>query len=267
MNENIIVVKLGGSIFAEKDTSLADLAELYHQGKHLVVVHGGASKVSEWMEKLGIAVQMIDGERVTPPASLEVVTAVLSGLMNKEICAAFLDMQVKACGLSGVDGAITTGKARGGEMGLMGDVTQVNPLLLQTLLQQRFLLIISPVSFCAPADRVIDGQRLLNINGDPLAGALAVALKAEHLVFLTDTMGVKDNNGKILPSLIPQTANSLIEQKVAKGGMVPKLKAAVAASQNGVKVAIIDGRQPHALLRQLHGQNLGTIVEQGKANE
>ncbi|MCL2474764.1 MAG: acetylglutamate kinase, partial [Chloroflexi bacterium] len=138
MSKDIIVIKLGGSIFEEKDTSLDDIATLYEHGQKLVIVHGGAAKVSLWLSKMNIPVEIVDGERATTSESLEVVTAVLSGLVNKEITAALLDKGVKACGLSGVDGSIINGKMRGGKMGLMGDISRVNITLLQTLLNKGF---------------------------------------------------------------------------------------------------------------------------------
>jgi len=261
MSKDIIVIKLGGSIFEEKDTSLDDIADLYKKDQQMVIVHGGGAKVSLWLSKMNIPVKIVDGERATTSESLEVVAAVLGGLVNKEIVSALLDKGVKACGLSGVDGSIIKGKMRGGEMGLMGDISRVDTNLLQVLLNKGFVPVVSPVSLNQKEYRRTENERLLNINGDPFAGALACALKAKHLIFLTDTDGVKDQGGYVINKMTSLEASALVANGTATGGMIPKLNAAKATAANGTQTAIIDGRKSSAILRQLNGDNLGTIIK------
>ena len=133
--EKIIVIKLGGSIFASKDTSIEDIVKLQKDGYNLILVHGGANITTRWMAKLGLNTEFVNGERVTDLATLEIVTAVLGGLVNKEIVATIIETGGQAVGISGVDGGILQGKMKSKKMGYMGDVANVNPEPLFALLK------------------------------------------------------------------------------------------------------------------------------------
>ena len=142
MNKTI-VIKLGGSVLGSRDTSLEDVVRLKREGWRPVVVHGGGAVVNSWLDRLGLPTRIVTGERVTDKESLAVVTAVLSGLVNKETTAMLLDLGVKAVGLSGVDGGLIHGKARGADWGYMGDATRVDPTVISVLLDNDMVPVIS----------------------------------------------------------------------------------------------------------------------------
>ncbi|PPD57664.1 acetylglutamate kinase [Dehalogenimonas etheniformans] len=252
----IIVIKLGGSVLGSRDTSLEDVARLKKEGYFPVVVHGGAATVNTWLKRLNITPSIVQGERVTDKETLEVVAAVLAGLVNKETTAMLLDLGVKAVGLSGVDGALIHGTPRGADWGYMGDVRKVDLALLKTLLENGFVPVVSPVSLNVPGDPV----RLLNINGDPIAGELAASLKADRLIFLTDVSGIKDAAGIIVKSAKVSEAEALVTSKIATGGMVPKIRAAVRAAAGGTVTSIVDGRQPNIIYNEAIVGGLGTSI-------
>jgi len=211
------------------------------------------------LKRLGISTGFLDGERVTDEATLEVVTAILGGLVNKEIVAAIIASGGQAVGISGVDGALIQGRIRDKERGLMGAVEQVNPAILLAVLKSGFVPVVSPVSLYS-VDRPDKAPLLLNINGDPAAGAIAAAIGAEKLIFLTDVAGIFDQSGKLLSHLSPDEAEALMHSRVASGGMIPKIKACLRALSGASTVCIIDGKQPHALLREVEEGNYGTTI-------
>jgi len=253
------VVKIGGATFGSHDTTIEDIVYLQKQGRQLVVVHGGANVVTGWLEKLGISTRFFEGERITDEATLEVVTAVLAGLVNKEIVAAITAAGGRAVGISGADGALIQGRIRDKERGLMGTVAEVNPAPLQALLQSGFVPVVAPVSLYS-IDRPDEAPLLLNINGDPVAGAIAAAISAEKLIFLTDVAGILDHSGKSLPRLSPKEAEALMHSGVASGGMIPKIRACLHALSGGATACIIDGKQPHALRREVEEGGCGTTI-------
>ncbi len=252
----IIIIKLGGSVLGSRDTSLEDVARLKKEGYQPVVVHGGGAMVNALLLRLGIPTRMLQGERVTDKATLEVVTGALSGLVNKETTAMLLDLGVKAVGISGVDAGLIRGKPRGADWGYTGDVERIDPTIVMTLLDAGMVPVVSPVSLNAAADPV----RLLNINGDPVAGELAAALQAERLVFLTDVAGIKGADGKVVESITAANAEGLVAAGVATGGMVPKIHAARRASAAGTVTSIVDGREPHILYNEVIHGGAGTSI-------
>jgi len=213
----VIVIKLGGSIFHNKDTTVADIVKLQKQGRQLVIVHGGANIVNGWLKRLKIPTRIIHGERVTDAATLEVVAAVLGGLVNKEIVAAIISGGGQAVGISGADGGLLQAKMRNEEMGYMGNVVRVNPAPLVALLAAGIIPVVSPVSLHA-VDRPKGAPRLLNINGDPAAGEIAAAIGAERLIFLTDVAGINDGSGRLLAELTPAGGQGLPQGTLRRGG-------------------------------------------------
>ena len=255
----VIVVKIGGTALGSNDTTIEDIVYLQKQGKSVVLVHGGGKRVSEWLSRQGISSRFVRGERVTDEATLEVVTAVLSGLVNKEIVAAINCLGGRAVGISGVDGALIQCQIENEELGCVGTVVKVDTAPLQVLLAAGYVPVVSPVSLHC-GDRPEDAPQILNVNGDPLAGEIAAAIGAERLIFLTDVAGVCDQSGKMLPQLSSGEAEVLIASGAASGGMVPKIKACLRALAAIATARIIDGRQPHALLREIEGQGGGTTI-------
>lgn len=257
---NVIVIKIGGSTLGSHDTTIEDIVTLQRQGKRLVVVHGGGKVITEWQSRQNIVSQFVRGERVTDRASLDVVVAVLAGLVNTEIVAAINNLGGHAVGLSGVDGSLIESKVREPDMGYIGTVTKVNTALLETLLGAGFVPVVAPVGFNA-FDRQPGTTKMLNINADTVAGEIAAAIGAEKLIFLTDVAGILDRSGKLLPRLSPVEAEALVNSGVASGGMIPKIKACLHALSTGRTTCISDGRKPHALLSEIEGQCDGTTIK------
>jgi len=254
------VVKIGGATLGSHDTTIEDIVELKRQGKPLVVVHGGGKLITDWLAKQGIPSRFVQGERVTDQATLEVVTSVLAGLVNKDITAAINTLGGRAVGISGVDGALIQGRIEDEEKGYVGSVVKVNTPLLEALLDAGFTPVVAPVGLHS-ADRPANTPPILNFNADVVAGEIAAAMAAERLIFLTDVTGVADKSGKLLPKLSPSEAEALIASGVASGGMIPKIKACLRALTNTTTTCIIDGRQPHALLKEIEGEGSGTTIQ------
>ena len=260
MLDKVIVVKIGGATFGSHDPIIEDIVELQRRGKSLVIVHGGANLVTEWLTRQGIPTRFVHGERVTDRATLEMVTAVLAGLANKEIVAAINSAGGRAIGISGVDGALIQGRIKDSELGYMGAVVKVDTAPLEALLRAGYIPVVSPVSLHS-FDKPDDAPQILNINGDPVAGEIAAAIGAERLTFLTDVAGICDQSGKLLPRLSSSEAEALITSGVASGGMIPKIRACLRALSNTSTTSIIDGRQPHALLKEIEGEGGGTTIQ------
>jgi acetylglutamate kinase len=255
------VIKLGGATFGKRDTTIADIAALQQRGEPLVVVHGGGSTVTDWLKRQGIATKFVRGERVTDLPALEVATAVLAGLANKEITAAINVCGGRAVGISGADGALIEGRQKSREMGYVGEMVRINTGLLETLLQAGFVPVIAPISLYA-VDRPEGAPALININGDPIAGDIAAAIKAAKLIFLTDVPGIMDKSGQPIPELSAESAREMIDAGVIEGGMIPKVSAALKAIKAGAVARIIDGRRRHALLKEFDGGDGGTTIYQ-----
>ncbi len=258
---NIIVVKLGGSIFDARDTTIEDVVCLQKQGRPLVLVHGGANLVTAWLKRQNTQTKFFQGERITNRAELEMVTAVLAGLVNKEIVAAIITAGGRAVGISGVDGALIRGKIRNQEMGYVGDIVSVEQEPLLALLGAGFMPVVAPVSLHS-FDRPSGAPLLLNINGDTVAGEIAAAVGAEKLVFLTDVDGIRAQSGEFLSQLSPGEAQTLLDSGVASGGMIPKIKACLrATSSPATTCIIIDGSKGHALIREIEAGGCGTRIK------
>ena len=257
---NVIVVKLGGATLGGHDTTIEDIVYLQQKSKSLVVVHGGGKLITEWLLKQGISTRFAHGERVTDKAALEVITAVLAGLVNKEIVAAINSLGGRGVGISGVDGALIQGRVKDKELGYVGAVVKVNLALLEVLLQSGYIPVVAPISLNA-FDKLDEATRMLNINADIVAGEIAAAIGAERLIFLTDVVGVCDHSGRLIPRLSSSEAEALIASGAASEGMIPKIKACLRALSSTLITRIIDGRQPHALLGEIEEGGGGTTVQ------
>jgi len=255
-----IVVKIGGATFGKHDPILEDIVTLQKRGVSFVVIHGGGNLVTEWLTKQGIKTSFVRGERVTDKPALDMVTAVLGGLVNKQIVGAINTLGGKAVGISGVDGAMIQSSISNGELGYVGVVKKVEPAVLTVLLKAGFIPVISPISYYA-FDRPADAPFMLNINGDPLAGEIAAALKAQKLIFLTDVAGILDKSGKLMSKLNKTQAKELIDSGVASGGMIPKIAGCLKALEAGTTACIIDGRQAGALIKAIENNNTGTVIQ------
>lgn len=257
--DKVIVVKLGGSTLGSHDTTIEDIVYLQKQGRLLVIIHGGGNLINEWLSKQGIPTRFFQGERVTDKPALEMVTAVLAGLVNKEIVAAINSLGGQAVGISGVDGGLIQSRIKNKELGYVGAIEKINITPLKALLESGYVPVVAPVSLFA-FDRSDNDPQILNINGDPAAGEIAAAIDAERLIFLTDVAGICDQSGKLLPRLSASEAEVLMASGVVSGGMIPKVKAGIRALSGGSITRIIDGRQPHALRKEIEGKSTGTTI-------
>ena len=254
-----VVIKIGGSTLGSHDTTLEDLVALQKRGVSCVVVHGGGKVISDWMKRQGIRPRFVRGLRVTDEASLEIATAVLTGLVNKQLVSALLALGGRAIGLSGVDGGILEAELDDPALGLVGKIVKVNTEPLQATLDAGFIPIVAPIGV-----HRMDGSEhagsLLNINGDTAAGEIAWALAAEQLVFLTDVEGVKDASGRVLTRLSEREAQRFLRSGTASGGMIPKLEAGLRALETVGSAQILDGREPGALSDCIAGKVRGTLL-------
>lgn len=254
-----LVIKLGGSTLGKSDTTIEDLVALQEKGIPMVVVHGGGREVSDWLSRLGISTGFIRGLRITDRETLRVVTAVLTGLVNKELVSSIWRLGGRAVGLSGVDGGLIEARNKTPELGYTGEELQVNPSLLEMLLRAGYIPVVAPISL-ATLEKSGDDANLLNVNGDTAAGAIAAALKAEKLVFLTDVPGLYDKSNKPIRRLGPGDARKLIASGVASGGMEAKIEACLMALARVPVTRIVDGRVPHVLLNEFEGEGDGTTI-------
>ena len=254
-----LVVKIGGSTLGRHDTSLKDLVALQQEGREVVVVHGGGPVISQWMQRQGIPPRFVNGLRVTDAASLDIVVAVLTGLVNKELVGMLHNLGGRALGLSGLDAGLLEARVANPELGFVGEITRVNPEPLRVVLDGGYMPLLAPLAM-QEADGSDHAGGPLNINGDTVAGELAYALGAERLIFLTDVPGLMDGNGRVLPRLDRRRASLLLGSDVVRGGMIPKLAACLRALEKAPAADIVDGREPGALLDCLAGKGTGTRI-------
>ncbi len=270
----IVVIKYGGAAMVEEELKKAfaeDVVLLRYVGIYPVVVHGGGPQIGKTLEKMGKDSTFIRGLRVTDDETMDVVEMVLGGKVNKEIVALINQAGGLAAGLSGKDGKLIVArkyflKPEDGEevtpeiidIGKVGEVQSVNPGIISVLMKEGFIPVIAPVG-------VGEKGETYNINADHVAGAIAMALRAEKLIFLTDVEGVK-RNGELVSSLTVSDARKMVKRGEVKGGMVPKVECAMEALKGGVrKVHIIDGRIPHSVLLEIFtSKGIGTEVVWGE---
>jgi acetylglutamate kinase len=239
------VVKLGGSLLenaALRQNALKAVAARWTAGRDLVLVHGGGKRIDATLAALGIPRRVHEGLRVTDAPTLDVVVSVLSGLVNKSLVAELRGMGVTGAGISGADGdtlfAEYHPRLLGVDLGFVGTVARADPKLVSALLGSDLLPVLASVAVGR------DGT-LLNVNADAAAAALAGALAAERLVFLTDVEGLLDSDGRVVPSLDAARARRLLSSETVKGGMRPKLQACLAALVAGVREVLIAGPSRH----------------------
>lgn len=256
-----MVIKYGGNAMVDPvlASSFADDVVLLRAvGIRPVVVHGGGPQIGELLARLGIKSEFRDGLRVTDADTLDVARMVLVGKVNRDIVGAINTHGPIAVGMSGEDAGLITSVARNPELGFVGDIASVNPSILERLLAEDVIPVISTIGGSA------DGQAY-NINADTVAGALAVALRAEKVIYLTDVPGLL-GDVEDPESLISRTTAAELRAKMTSGeltgGMIPKIDAATSAVEKGVSSAhLLDGRVPHAVLLELFSdEGVGTMI-------
>jgi len=256
-----VVVKYGGAAMRDeslKDKVIRDVVFLSCVGVHPVIVHGGGPEINSWLAKLGIDPQFKNGLRVTDATTMEVVEMVLVGHVNKDLVARITQAGAGAVGLCGKDGNLLQARAQDVGIGFVGEVSQVDIRLVESLVASGYIPVISSVA----ADS--RGQAY-NINADTVAGELAAALGAEKLILLTDIPGILADcrdPSTLIPKLDIHRARQLIDAGIVSGGMVPKVQCCVRSLAQGVRAAhIIDGRIPHALLLEvLSDAGIGSMI-------
>ena len=269
-----IVIKYGGSAMVDEELKRGfarDVVLMKLVGMNPVVVHGGGPQIGSLLERIGKKSEFVDGLRVTDHETIDVVEMVLGGLVNKNIVALINAQGGRAVGLSGKDGGMIRARKlllRQGQsddenemidIGQVGEIEQIDPAVVDTLDQAKFIPVIAPIGAGA------DGKAY-NINADTVAGSLAVTLKAEKLILLTNTPGVLNVDNQLLELLSETEAKDLIAQGVISGGMLPKVRCALDAVAGGVRTATIsDGRVPNAtLLETVTDRGVGTQIGESR---
>lgn len=255
----VIVAKIGGSTLGDHDTTLKDIVALQRSGSYPVVVHGGGKIVSDWMIKAGVRPKFVGGLRVTDKSVLDIVVAVLTGVVNKSIVASLQSHGGKSIGISGVDGQMLVARQGKPELGLVGDTVVASSDPIRALLNSGYIPVIAPVALCVSENGELAGS-MLNVNADTAAGEIAASLNADNLVFLTDVEGVLDSSRRLIPRLTKRQAHKLMKSDVIEGGMIPKLEACLTALQQVDYAQIADGRKPGAILDLIAGKERGTRV-------
>lgn len=262
-NRKTIVIKYGGSAMIDdelKKNVIQDAVLLKLVGFKPVIVHGGGKEISRWVEKVGMEPEFVNGLRVTDADTMELAEMVLAKV-NKELVAMVQSLGVKAAGICGKDGGLLKVERKyseGRDIGFVGDVKEVDIKIIEDLLDDDFLPIVFPVG-------MDDEYRTYNINADEAAGAIAKALKAEKLAFLSDVEGVRknpDDPESVISELYIHEAQAMIDEGSIRGGMLPKIKNCIDAINSGVsRVHIMDGRIPHSLLLEIFtNKGIGTAI-------
>jgi len=268
--DKVVVVKYGGNVLhakpgqdaVDEDEALASFAEdivlMRSVGMLPVVVHGGGPQIGALMERVGKEVEFQDGFRVTDADTIDLVRMVLVGKVNRDIVRTINVHGALAVGLSGEDANLISATARSEALGFVGDVVGVDPTIVLQLLAQGLIPVVATIG-------TDDSGQAFNINADSAAGALAAALSAEKLVYLTDVAGLRadpDDPASLLHRVNAERLDAMVASGAANGGMIPKVEACARAVRHGVRRAhILDGRTPHALLLELFtDEGVGTMV-------
>lgn len=269
-NRKIVVVKYGGSAMLDlelKKKVIQDVVLLKLVGLKPIIVHGGGKEISRWVNKAGMEPQFKNGLRVTDEPTMEIAEMVLNKV-NKDLVQLVNELGINGVGISGKDGMLLKCKKKysGGEdIGFVGEAEEVNPKIIYDLLEKDFLPIICPIGF--------DENHLsYNVNADDAACAIATAVQAEKLAFLTDVEGVYrdfDNKGSLVSEMTVKEAQSFVDSGMLGGGMLPKLQNCIDAITKGVsRVHILDGRIPHCLLLEIFtDRGIGTAIYNSEEGE
>ncbi len=258
--DKIVVVKYGGNAMVNEDIKrsvMGDVMLLRLIGVRVVVVHGGGPEISGLLQRLGKRSEFVDGLRVTDEETAEVVQMVLAGKVNKSLVSLLQTLGGRAIGLCGLDGGMIEAKQLDERLGLVGEITRVDPQPVLDVLEKGYIPVVSTIA------RGEKGETY-NINADTAAARLAAALRAECLISMTDTAGVlrdRDDPDSVIPYIGVSEAPQLMREGVISGGMIPKIGCCIEAIRRGVKkVFVLDGTTPHAILIEiLTNEGIGTM--------
>ena len=262
-NRKIIVIKYGGSAMIDEELKrhvIQDVVLLKLVGFKPIIVHGGGKEISHWINKVGMEPRFVGGLRVTDEATMEIAEMVLNKV-NKSLVQMVNELGINAVGISGKDAKLLKCKKKysGGEdIGFVGEVAEVNPQIIEDLLEKDFVPIVCPIGFD-------DHYVSYNVNADDAACAIATAMKAEKLAFLTDVEGVYrdfDDKDSLISEITLLEAQDFVQGGTLGGGMLPKLQNCIDAIKEGVsRVHILDGRIPHCLLLEIFtNKGIGTAI-------
>ncbi len=257
-----IVVKYGGNAMISEELRravISDIILLHLVGIRVVVVHGGGPEITDMLKRLGKSSEFVDGLRYTDQETMDVVQQVLCGKVNKDLVATLNRMGGRALGLCGMDAGLFQARKLDEKYGLVGEVVQVDPAVVNDALAVGYIPVVSTVA------QGVDGETAYNINADTAAAKLAVALHAEKLILLTDVRGLlrdPKNEDTLIPEVGLSQVPGLVKDGVIQGGMIPKVDCCVEAVRSGVKNTIIlDGRIPHSILIELLSDSgIGTML-------
>lgn len=262
-NKKTVVIKYGGNAMVSEELRravISDIVLLSLVGIRVVVVHGGGPEISDWLGKIGKESRFIGGLRYTDEETMDVVQMVLCGKINKDLVSMICDLGGKALGLSGIDGGMLLAKKHGGDdIGLVGDITQVNACVIVDALDAGYIPVVSTVAKGA------DYNGSYNINADLAAAKIASALKAEKLILLTDVRGIMrdlDDENTLINVIRVSEVPILVKEGIIQGGMIPKVECCVEAVRRGVqRTHILDGRIKHSILIELLSDSgVGTMI-------
>ncbi len=265
-NGKTVVIKYGGNAMINEELAeavMSDIIMLSLVGIRVVLVHGGGPDISEMLKKTGKESRFVDGLRCTDEETMDIVQMVLCGRVNKNLVSAINRKGGNAIGLCGLDGSTIQAKKyqapNGNDYGLVGEIVRIDPELIQNAIEKGYVPVVSSVA------QGVDEETSYNINADTAASELAVALKAEKLILLTDVKGVlrdpKDDSS-LISEMHPEDVPGLVEEGVITGGMIPKVDCCVKALRGGVRrTHILDGRVPHTILIELFShKGIGTMI-------
>ncbi|HEU4783987.1 MAG TPA: acetylglutamate kinase [Ktedonobacterales bacterium] len=253
-----LVIKLGGSTLDNQRDALEDIVWLRGLGAHPVLVHGGGPEINDWLERVGLPRRFERGLRVTDAATLDVVRMVLAGKVNGDLVRLLVSLGGRAIGLTGIDGGLLHARQIAADLGYVGAITTVDAGVITALSAAGFIPVIAPIALG-------DEDTVLNVNADDAAADLARGLSATKLLYLSDVPGVLDAQGRLLSELTDHEVRALIDQGVISGGMIPKAEAALRALETTERVHIVDGREPHVLIRELFThEGAGTMIRRAR---
>ncbi|MBR3300753.1 MAG: acetylglutamate kinase [Clostridia bacterium] len=263
-NGKTVVIKYGGNAMINEELKMQvmqDIVLSWLIGIKIVLIHGGGPEISDLMGKLGKKSQFVDGLRVTDKETVDIVQMALAGKVNKSLVNLIEVAGGKGVGLSGVDGRLIEAKIRDERLGFVGDISKINPRILEDLINDGYIPVISTVG-CDKSGNIY------NINADSAAASIAGALKADRFILMTDIAGIlenKDDEMTLIPEISISKARELIDDGVISGGMIPKVNCCIEAIKKGVEnVVIMDGTVPHSILMELlTDEGAGTMITGG----
>ena len=250
-----LVIKLGGSALDNQRDALEDIVWLRGLGAYPVLAHGGGPEINEWLARTGLPRRFERGLRVTDAATLDVVRMVLAGKVNGDLVRLLVSLGGNAVGLTGLDGGLLRARQIAPDLGYVGEVTVVDAGVITALSEAGFIPVVAPLALG-------EDDTVLNVNGDDAAADLARGLSAAKLLYLSDVPGILDAQGRLLSELNDREVRALIAEGVISGGMIPKAEAALRALETTGRVHIVDGREPHVLIRELFTTaGAGTMIQ------